>query len=429
MTGELASVWGAGDWGVGETGLYARHVEERLLDALRTSRVVFLRGARQVGKTTLAQRVGRGVAGYRTFDDLKTLDSARRDPQGFVAKLDTPVVLDEIQRCPEIYLPLKATVDRDQRPGRFLLTGSAGALVLPRLADAMVGRMRILTLHPLSQGEIEGTREDFIDALFSDTKWPSLAPVDVWSRLERGGYPEAVRLDAGNRASWLDSHVDTVISRDVQEMAGITKLTALPDLLRLAAARVGSLLNYSELSRATALPQTTLKRYLALLEATFLLFRLWPWSPNLGKRMVRSPKLYFTDVGLAAHLVNVDAAALKERTPALGALLESFVVAEILRQLTWSRTRAHPYHFRTHDGHEVDLVLEGPAGRCVAIEVKATGTPRAADFGGLARLRDALGSRFVRGVLLHLGSGSDALPFGERLEALPVCALWQTRQT
>ncbi|MFI5401990.1 MAG: ATP-binding protein [Planctomycetota bacterium] len=419
------AVWGTADWAVGETSLYARHLEEALLRALRDSPVVFLRGARQVGKTTLAQRVGRGIAGYRTFDDLKELDSAREDPQGFVARLDTPVVLDEIQRCPEIFLPLKASVDRDRRPGRFLLTGSAGALVLPRLADAMVGRMQILTLHPLSQGEIDVTREGFIDALFSaDMRW-SGTPTDVWSRMGAGGFPEAIRLDARSRASWFDSHVDAVVSRDVREMSDIEGLTVLPRLVQLAAARIGSLLNHSELARAMALPQTTLKRYLALLESTFLVFRLRPWSPNLGKRLVRSAKLYFTDVGLAAHLLNLDAEALKARASAAGPLLENFVVAEIMRQLTWSRTRAQPYHFRTHDGHEVDIVLEGPAGRCVAVEVKATGTPRAADFHGLGRLKEALGDRFVRGVLLHLGSGSHALPFGERLEALPVSALWQ----
>ena len=425
----LEAAWGAADWkaeGVSETGLYPRHLEEALLTALRDSPVVFLRGGRQVGKTTLAKRVGRGVAGYRTFDDLNEIDAARDDPQGFVAKLDTPVVLDEIQRCPEIFLPLKATVDRDRRPGRFLLTGSAGALVLPRLADAMVGRMRILTLHPLSQGEIEGTREGFIDALFSaDTRWSTGTPMEVWSRIEKGGFPEAIRLDAESRASWFDSHVDTVISRDVREMSDIEGLTVLPQLVELAAARIGSLLNYSELARAMALPQTTLKRYLALLQATFLVFRLRPWSPNLGRRLVRSSKLYFTDVGLAAHLLNLDAQALKEKASAVGPLLENFVVAEILRQLTWSRTRAKPYHYRTHDGHEVDIVLEGPAGRCAAIEVKATGTVRATDFTGLGRLKEALGDRFVRGVLLHLGSGSHALPFGERLEALPVSALWQ----
>ena len=425
----LEAAWGAADWlaeRVGETGLYPRHLEETLLRALRDSPVVFLRGARQVGKTTLAQRVGRGAAAYRTFDDRDTLDTARRDPQGFVARFDTPVVLDEIQLCPEIYLPLKASVDRDRRPGRFLLTGSAGALVLPRLSDALVGRMRLLTLHPLSQGEIDGTREGFVDALFSrENPWSSLdlQDTDAWPRIERGGFPDAVRLDAASRVSWFDSHVETVIARDVREMSDIEGLTRFPHLIRLAAARIGSLLNYSELARATALPQTTLKRYLTLLQATFLVFRLWPWSPNLGKRLVKSPKLYFTDTGLAARLLNVDSEALEERTPAAGQLLENFVIAEIMKQLTWSKARALPYHYRTHEGDEVDIVLEGPGGRCAAIEVKATATPRMSDYDGLGRLAAALGDRFARGVLLYLGPR--ILPFGERLDALPLSALWQ----
>jgi predicted AAA+ superfamily ATPase len=418
--------WGAADWGVGETGLYPRHLEESLLRALRDSPAVFLRGARQVGKTTLAQRVGRGAAAYRTFDDMEVLHAARKDPQGFVARFDTPVVLDEIQLCPEIFLPLKATIDRDRRPGRFLLTGSAGALVLPRLADALVGRMRILTLHPLSQGEVGSTREGFVDALFSrENPWPSLDlhAADVWRRIEAGGFPEAVRLDAAGRAAWFDSHVETVISRDVREMSDVEGLIRLPHLVRLAAARIGSLLNYSELARAMALPQTTLKRYLALLEATFLIFRLWPWSPNFGKRLVKSPKLYFSDVGLAARLLNTDSEALKERRPAAGQLLENFVIAEITKQLTWSKARALPYHYRTHAGDEVDLVLEGPGGRCAAVEVKATATPRMADYDGLGRFAEALGDRFARGVLLYLGPR--IVHFGERLHALPMEALWQ----
>jgi len=420
------AAWGAADWTVGETPLFPRHLEGVLLRCLGNSPVVFLRGARQVGKTTLAQRVGRGAAAYRTFEDRDTLDTARRDPQGFVARFDTPVVLDEIQLCPEIYLPLKASVDRDRRPGRFLLTGSAGALVLPKLADALVGRMEILTLYPLSQGEIDGTREGFIDALFSrEDPWSSLAPrADIWPRIEAGGYPEAIRRDAASRASWFDSHVETVIARDVREMSDIEGLTRFPHLIRLAAARIGALLNYSELARATALPQTTLKRYLTLLQATFLVFRLWPWSPNLGKRLVKSPKLHFTDTGLAARLLNVDSEALEARTPAAGQLLENFVVAEIMKQLTWSRARAIPYHYRTHAGDEVDIVLEGPGGRCAAIEVKATATPRMADYDGLDRLAKALGDRFARGVLLYLGPR--IVPFGERLDALPLAALWQS---
>jgi hypothetical protein len=431
MAGKLGldATWGAAEWtaeGPGETGLYPRHLEENLLLSLRDSPVVFLRGGRQVGKTTLARRVGRGAAAYCTFDDLDTLDNARRDPQGFVARFRAPVVLDEVQRCPEIFLPLKASVDRDRRPGRFLLTGSAGALVLPRLSDALVGRMRLLTLHPLSQGEIDGTREGFIDALFSrDDPWASLTlrPTDVWPRIEAGGFPEATRLDAASRASWFDSHIEAVLARDVREMSDIEGLTRLPHLVRLAAARIGSLVNYSELARATAMPQTTLKRYLTLLQATFLVFRLWPWSPNFGKRLVRSPKLYFSDVGLAARLLNADSDALERRTPAAGQLLENLVVSEMMRQLTWSKARAHPYHYRTHAGDEVDIVLEGPGGRCAAIEVKATATPRMADYDGLRRFAEALGDRFARGVLLYLGPR--VVPFGERLDALPLPALWQ----
>lgn len=412
--------------------MFARYLAPAILEALSDSPVVFLNGARQTGKSTLAQKLALGPhpARYMTFDDLGVLAAAKNDPQGFLAGIDGPVILDEIQRAPELFLPIKAEVDRDRRPGRFLLTGSASALVLPELSQALAGRMEILTLQPLSQGEVEGVREGFIDALFDPAAdFPPFKPSpreELWERVARGGYPEPFgRARPERRRAWVDSYITTIIERDVRDLANIDGLAQLPRLLRLLAARSASLMNYAELSRSMGLPQSTLKRYLALLEAAFLAQRLPPWSGNLGKRLVKAPKAFLNDSGLAANLLGADAPRLGADAALSGPLLETFVMGELAKQAGWSKTRPRLHYFRTEAGSEVDFVLEDARGRCVGIEVKA-GSADAGDFKGLRTLRDALGSKFARGVVLC--AGRETVPFSGNMHALPVDALWRLRQ-
>jgi hypothetical protein len=407
--------------------VHARLLEPLLLRALDSAPVTYLAGPRQCGKSTLARAITqKHPARYVTFDDVTALAAARSDPVAFVNGLDGPVVLDEVQRAPEILLPLKASVDRDRRAGRFLLTGSANVLALPAIADALVGRVEVLALRPLSQGEIEGHAERFIDALFAGAKLRmDAAPkraLDLPARIARGGFPEVLtRKDAERRAAWFESYVSTLLTRDVRDLANVDGITKLPDLLRLLAARASGLLNTAELARASQLSQTTLKRYFTLLEAVFLVARLPAWSTNLGKRMVKSPKLHLLDAGLAAHLRGElgdgDAA------PPSGALLEGFVYAELEKQATWSRTRPRLYHFRSHAGVEVDFLLEDARGQCVGIEVKSGASASSDDFRGLEQLAADIGKRFVRGVVLY--RGSEAISFGPKLEALPIEALWR----
>ena len=406
--------------------MFQRHLAEAVLAALSDSPVVFLNGARQTGKSTLTQRLSRGPhpARYVTLDDIGQLAAAKSDPQGFLAGLDGPVVIDEIQRAPELYLPIKAEVDRDRRPGRFLLTGSASAMVLPELSHALAGRMEILTLWPLSQGEISGVKEDFIDALFeAELELPAVKGSGrdaLWGRIARGGYPEPQsRPQPERRRAWADSYVTTLIERDVRDLANIEGLTQLPRLLRLLAARTAALMNYSELSRSMGLPQTTLKRYLALLEATFLVHRLPPWSGNLGKRLVKSPKTFLNDTGLVASLLAADPARLAGDGSLAGPLLENFVMAELAKQAGWSKTRPRMHHFRTAAGEEVDIVLEDGQGRCVGVEVKA-GAP--GDAKGLKALQAAAGKKFLRGVILY--PGRETVPFAKNIHARPIESLW-----
>jgi predicted AAA+ superfamily ATPase len=410
--------------------MYRRNIADQFGEALADSPVVLLNGARQTGKSTLVRSgMIAGFSGrYLTLDDAGVLAAAGTDPVGFLAGLGRPVVLDEVQRVPGLFLAIKAEVDRDRRPGSYLLTGSANVLLLPRLSESLVGRMEVHTLWPLSQGEVEGVREGFVDAAFSGGVPPvSLEvedPLRTFERVLRGGFPEVVgRESPARRRAWFDSYVTTILQRDVRDLANIERLAQMPRLLSLLAARAAALLNYSELSRSTAMPQSTLKRYMALLETTFLVDTLPAWSGNLGKRLVKSPKLILCDTGLAAHLQGVEVRRLSAEPGLAGPLLENFVAMELKKQVTWSEVRPDIFHFRTQSGQEVDLVLEDAAGRLVAIEVKGAATVGARDFRSLRALAEATGDRFVRGIVLY--TGRETVPFGERLFALPVSSLWR----
>lgn len=339
-----------------------------------------------------------------------------------------PVVLDEVQRVPELFLAIKASVDRDRRAGRFLLTGSANVLLLPRLSESLAGRMEILTLWPLSQGEIEGVREGFIDAVFGRAL-PALPEakegrLGLVGRMLRGGYPEVLaRASEDRRRAWFGSYVTTILDRDVRDIAEIEGLTAMPRLLTLLATRSTALLNYADLSRSLGMPQSTLKRYMALLETTFLIQTVPAWHSNVGKRLLKTPKVVLTDSGLMAHLLGLSRERLTEHPDVTGPLLETFVLMELRKQAAWSHRQPQILHFRTQTGQEVDIILEDRSGRLIGIEVKASATVGSEDFRGLRALSQIAGKRFHRGIVLY--DGSQALPFGPNLYALPVSALWR----
>lgn len=405
-----------------------RNLTDSLLQALADSPVVLLNGARQTGKTTLVQSLTpkQHPARYLTLDDLGVLSAIKADPAGFLAGLEGPVILDEIQRAPELFVAIKAEVDRNRRPGRFLLTGSANVLLLPRLSESLAGRMEILTLWPLSRGEIEGVREEFVDAAFSAkpiaVDKPKGKPGLLGSIL-RGGYPENLHRTEGDRLkAWFRSYVTSILQRDVRDLANIEGLTEMPRLLSLLAARSTSLQNFSELSRSSGLPQSTLKRYMALLEATFLVQVVQPWSGNLSHRLVKTPKLMLADTGLLAHLLDLTEERLAADAGLKGSLLENFVAMELRKQIAWSKTQPRMYFYRTQTGQEIDIILEDASGRLVGIEVKASATVKAEDFRWLKAFAGETKKKFHRGVVLYLGH--ESIPFGANLHALPVGALW-----
>ena len=406
-----------------------RHLTAHLLEALADTPVVLLNGPRQAGKSTLAREVAsrKHPARYLTLDDATTLAAAQSDPQGFLAGFEGPIVIDEIQRAPELFLAIKAQVDRDRRPGRYLLTGSADVLLLPHLAESLAGRMEILTLCPFSQGEIEKNQEDFIDTVFSRIvprkQYPRLKWTDMLQKILRGGYPEVLsRQTASRQAAWFGSYITTILQRDVRDITHIEGLTALPRLLSLLAARTATLVNFSEFSRTSTIPQSTLKRYMTILETTFLLQIVPPWSGNFSKRLVKAPKLVIGDTGLVTYLLGLNKERLLQDPVLAGHVLENFVMMELKKQLGWNKTKAQLFHFRTQGGQEVDIVLEDLSGRVVGIEVKSCASIAADDFKGLRALHETVGKRFLRGIILY--AGSEFIPFGSEFYALPINALW-----
>jgi predicted AAA+ superfamily ATPase len=400
------------------------------MEALSDTPVVFLRGARQTGKTTLVRQLAEDSAEakdsrqYISLDSATALAGALDDPAGFLQGLKKPVIIDEAQRASALMLAIKEDVDRERHAGRYLLTGSANILALPGIADSLAGRMEALTLYPLSQGEIAGAQEDFIAALFQkdfppESTGASLIKDALLEAIAIGGYPEVLsRSNPKRRAAWFDSYITTLVERDIRDIANVQDISGLTRLLRLLGARSGTLYNQAELSRSVGMPASTLGRYVPLLEALFLVRFLPAWSSNLGKRLVKSPKLHVCDSGLACHLCGADAERLAGDSILAGRLLESFVAGELLKQSGWTKHPVTLYHYRSQSGEEVDVVLEDRAGRVAAVEVKLAAGVSSHDIKGLASLRDALGEHFVRGVVVYAGEG--VLPMGDRIFAVPV---------
>jgi predicted AAA+ superfamily ATPase len=407
--------------------MYKRNIESELQAAIADTPVVLLNGARQTGKSTLARDFAKARSiPYITLDDATQLAAASSDARGFLAGLGDRAIIDEVQKAPGLFPAIKMSVDRDRRPGRFLLTGSANVLLLPQISESLAGRMEFLTLLPLSQGELHGQRERFLEGVFAESL-PVLQPddaIDLNGAVLAGAYPEVIKRPAGKRRdAWFAAYITALLQRDVRDLANIEGLTDMPRLLSLLAARVGSLLNMTELSRSSGIPNSTLKRYLSLLHATFLFQPLSAWSSNLGKRLIKSPKIHLIDSGLTAHLAGVTHQSLDRDPVFFGHLFENFVVNELRKQTGWLGSRVSMHHYRTTTGREVDILLEDAAGRLVGLEVKASATVVRKDFSGFDALSEDTGRQFVRGIVLYTGEQSVA--FGENYMALPISAMWR----
>jgi predicted AAA+ superfamily ATPase len=411
--------------------MFRRHVKPLLRKALRRSPVVLLNGARQVGKTTLAlEFLKEGNYTYLTFDDEITYLAAKSNMSGFIADIPKPVIIDEVQRVPEIFLAIKQDVDTNRIAGRYLLTGSANPLFIPRLGDSLAGRMEIISLMPLSQGEIYGQEEKFIDLVFSDKplKAPNqiLDKEELYRRITTGGYPSVQELNGEDCDAWMRNYLNLILQRDIRDLAQIEKITELPNILNILATRVSNLLNVAEIARESKMVAQTLHRYLSLLETIFIINLQPSWHANLTLRFIKSPKLYLVDSGLLSYLLGVSVERILNDSFQVGKIVENFVVGELQKQATWSRIQIGLYHFRTTGGEEVDIVLENRLGQIVGIEVKNSTKVTPNDFKGLKYLKEKVKDKFIKGIVLY--TGSQYIPFGECLYALPVNSLWNTDQ-
>jgi uncharacterized protein len=416
------------DQAVHDRALVPRHLADHVRIALTDTRVVVVLGARQVGKSTLVEQVSRADSprSMVSLDDDLALRRAVEDPTGFVADLRTPVTIDEVQRAPNLLLAIKRSVDLDQRPGRYLLTGSANLLTAPTISDALTGRTEYLRLWPFSQAELHRSPPRFISSMFEASP-PRITDADRGRRayaemLVAGGFPESVRRTGPRRARFFGSYLNTVLERDLASIARVHDHASMRLLLGAVAATSGSILALDRIGRDLEISANTVRAHLALLETLFLIHRLPSWHSNRLSRLVKAPKLHVADSGLLAHLLNADAEAVVGDDHVAGVMFETFAVTEIARLAAVEPDPPRLYHVRDRDRHEVDLLIERRGGTVVGVEVKAAATLGPADFRGLKLLRDRLGDRFAFGAILY--TGSDTVPFGDRLAAVPLCGLW-----
>ncbi len=414
-----------------------RNIKPNILEALKRMPVVFLNGPRQAGKSTLAQMLisNSWPATYITLDEPTQMGAAQANPKIFLQAHDGPLIIDEVQMAPELFYTIKMIVDdlrykalhskkEPSADGRFLLTGSTSLMSLPTLTDALVGRMAIITLYPLSVTEVSKSKANFLETLFANSfrSTKKENDYDLVSMMSRATFPEIANEPDNARRQWFESYIMSILQRDVRQIAHIEKLGVLPNLLKVLASRAGSLLNEADIARAIKQNAVTTKNYRTLLQMIFLVFDVYPWFSNIGKRLVKAPKGYIIDTSLLCHLQQIDLKAIAQKDAStFGHVLENFVATELLKQLTIFD--ADLFHFRTSDGKEVDFVLQKRGGPLAGIEVKANDNVKADDFRGLKELQQSTSKSFACGIVLY--RGKKTIAFAEKLWAVPISALWQ----
>lgn len=408
-----------------DRAFFRRFAAERVEVALNDTPVVLVIGPRQCGKTTLVRKFISGERAYITLDDDTVLDGVREDPPAFMRDLDQ-VTIDEVQRAPDLLRAIKRSVDDDRRAGRFLLTGSANVLTLPKVSESLAGRLAIVTLLPLSRSEARNRMPTFLRKAFAATlARPSEEVIGevLVNAVLTGGYPEMLaRETSERRQAWARDYLRAIIQRDVRDIADVERLDQMSRLLALLAHHSGQLINFSAIGGQIALDDKTTKKYVAIFEQLFLVGRVAPWFRNRLKRLVKTPRLHFIDSGLLAAIRGVTSERIARDRTIFGPLLETFVFSEVLKQITWADEQYSLSHYRDKDQDEVDIVIENETGAVVGLEIKAAATVKASDFKGIRKLAAATGNQFQLGVVLY--DGEQVVPFGDRMIAAPVSCLW-----
>jgi uncharacterized protein len=411
----------------------ARKLWENILFALKHNPVVLLNGPRQAGKSTLVQYLAQKAypADYISFDNPTQLAAASFSPESFLTQRTGSVIIDEVQMVPELFRALKIVVDelrfknKSQSHGKFLLTGSANIMALPKLSDPLVGRMSVKTLYPFAACEVFQGTGNFLDQLFTANFSAVVShQYSLNQAIQSATFPEISGKNQRECCEWFNGYLTTILQRDVKLISELDKIALLPTMLRILAARAGHLINDADIARDIGLNPVTSKSYRNILKAIFLSFEIEPWYRNIGKRLVKSSKGYLLDTLLLCHLLDWDPEQLRVNRPDLyGHVVENFVATELMKLISFSDYRSHLLHFRTSDNKEVDFLLERPDGTLAGIEVKSTQRVVGSDFKGIQVLRDVAKNDFICGIVLY--AGKEVVPFGDKLFAVPLAALWQ----
>ncbi|MCL1809885.1 MAG: ATP-binding protein [Clostridiales bacterium] len=413
--------------------LIKRNVDAIVKDTMKDTPVTVIQGARQVGKSTLAAMVTDDIDCLSvTLDSDATLMAAKENPFEFVSQFNKGImVIDEVQKCPELLNAIKLSVDKDRRPGRFLITGSANILHLRGANESLAGRAETILLEPFSVGETKGIKEDFVSMLARSDSLVKLQQVQPLSRaqyaelIERGGYPGARSRTEKRRRAYFKNYVSRVLDHDAGELSGLAHLDRLQKLFSVLAGNSSKIYVRANTAHLVGIPESSMNGYLRLLEDLCLIHSLPAWGRNYSKRAISKPKIVVSDTGLLCSLHGISSGFIAniENGNELDPLLKSFVIMEICKQQAWSDCDYSLFHFRDTDNKEVDLVLELADGRIIAIEIKASSSFSPKDFSGLKAIRNMLSDRFHCGIVLY--TGTDAQPFGDRLFAAPISAIWQ----